>query len=86
VVRSKPDSQQIVLHVLNCNYDKDKKQMNPLAQVKISFEEPSMPNVRGQARILSYDAPEQRIDVQRRNGLTEITLPELKLWKLVIVD
>lgn len=86
VVKSKPDSQQIVLHVLNCNYDKDKKRMNPLAQVKISFEEPSMPDVRGQARILSYDAPEQRIDVQRRNGLTEITLPELKLWKLVIID
>ena len=93
VVRRKPDSQQIVLHVLNCNYDKDKKRMNPLAQVKISFsrkgyfgEESSMPDVRGQARILSYDAPEQRIDVQRRNGLTEITLPELKLWKLVIID
>jgi len=60
--------------------------MNPLTQVQISFEEPSIPDVRGQARILSYDAPEQRIDVRRRNGLTEITLPELKLWKLVIID
>ncbi len=93
VVRRKPDSQQIVLHVLNCNYDKDKKRMNPLAQAQISFsrkgyfvEESSMPDVRGQARILSYDAPEQRTDVQRRNGVTEITLPELKLWKLVIID
>jgi len=86
VVRCKPDSQQIVLHVLNCNYDKDKKRMNPLTQVQISFDEPSMPDVRGQARILSYDATEQRIDVRRRNGLTEITLPELKLWKLVIID
>ena len=86
VVRRKPDSQQIVLHVLNCNYDRDKKQMNPLAQVKISFEEPSMPDVGGQARILSYDAPEQRVPVKRQNGVAEITLPELKLWKLIIVD
>ena len=85
-LRCKPDAQQVVLHVLSRNYDKDKKRMAPLAEVKISFEEPSIRGTAEWARVLSYDAPEQRIPVRRKDGLTQITLPELRLWTLVVFD
>jgi hypothetical protein len=79
-------SGQIVLHVLNRNYDKDSKRFNPLAQVKISFEKSAIADVVKQATIVSYDAPEQKIQVSKQNSAIEITLPELKLWSLVIFD
>ncbi len=39
-----------------------------------------------QATVASYDAPEQKIQVSKQNSAIEITLPELKLWSLVIFD
>jgi hypothetical protein len=85
-VRRKPDSQRIVLHVLNRNYDKEKQRMNPLNQVKISFEKPSVPNAMEQARVLSYDAAERIIPVTKRDEMREIILPELKLWNMVVFE
>jgi len=84
--RRKADSGQIVLHVLNRNYDKDNKRFNPLAQVKISFEKSAIANVVKQATVASYDAPEQKIPVGKQNSAIEITLPELTLWSLVIFE
>ena len=84
--RRKADSGQIVLHVLNRNYDKDSKRFNPLAQVKISFEKSAIANVARQATVASYDAPQQKIQVGKQNSAIEITLPELRLWSLVIFD
>jgi len=84
--RRDADSGQVVLHVLNRNYGKDGKSFNPLAQVKISFQESAIPDAVKQATVASYDAPEQKTPVGRRNDTIEVTLPELKLWSLVIFD
>ncbi len=86
MVRSKPDSGQIVLHVLNRNYDKDRKRFNSLAQVKISFEKSAIADVVKQATVVSYDTPEQKIPVGKQNSTIKITLPELNLWSLIIFD
>jgi hypothetical protein len=84
--RRKADSGQIVLHVLNRNYDKDNKRFNPLAKVKISFEKSAISDVMRQAMVASYDAPVQRIPIVKQNSAIEIMLPELTLWSLVIFD
>ena len=84
--RRRPDTGRIVLHVLNRNYDKDSKRFNPLAQVKISFEKSALKGVVNQATVASYDAKEQKIPVGRQNSAIEITIPELRLWTLVIFD
>ena len=84
--RCKADSGQICLHVLNRNYDKDSKRFVPLAQVKISFEKSAIVDVVKQAMVVSYDAPEQKMPVGKKNSTIEITLPELRLWSLIIFD
>ncbi len=86
MVRGKLDSGQIVLHVLNCNYDKDRKRFNPLVQIKISFIKSSIVDAIKNATVVSYDAPEQKIPINKRNNTIEITLAELNLWNLVIFD
>jgi hypothetical protein len=84
--RCKADSGQLVLHVLNRNYDKDGKSFNPLTQVKISFEKSAIVDVVKQAIVMSYDAPEQKIPVGKQKSAIEITLPELTSWSLVVFD
>ncbi len=84
--RRKADSGQIVLHVLNRNYDMDNKRFNPLAKVKVSFEKSAIADVLRQATVASYNAPVQKIPVGEQNSAIEITLPKLTLWSLVIFD
>jgi hypothetical protein len=84
--RYKADAGQLVLHVLNRNYDKDRKSFNFLERVTISFEKPTIMDAIKEATLVSYDAPEQKIPVSKNNSTIEITLPELNLWSLVIFD
>ncbi len=83
--RRNADTGQVVLHVLNLNYDKDAKRMKPLTQVQISFDNPAIANEVKQATIASFDAPEQMIPVGRQDETITITIPELNLWNLVIL-
>jgi len=82
--RRNADTGQVVLHVLNLNYDKDTKSMKPLTQVEISFKNLAIVNKVKQATIASFDAPEQKIPIKRKDGTITITIPKLNLWSLVI--
>lgn len=82
--RRNADTGQVILHVLNLNYDKDTKSMKPLTQVKISFKNLAIANEIKQSTIASFDTPEQKIPVGRQDGKIEITIPELNLWSLII--
>ena len=84
--RHNADSRQILLHVLNRNYDKDSKHFNLFEQVTISFEKPIIVDTLKEATLVSYDVPEHKIPVSKKNSTIEITLPELNLWSLVIFD
>jgi hypothetical protein len=84
--RRRADSGQMVLHVLNRNYDMDRKHFDPSAQVKISFEKSAIANVPEQATIVSYNAPDQKITIYKQKNTIDITLPVLTLWSLVIFD
>lgn len=84
--RRKANSGQIVLHVLNRNYDMDRKHFVPLGQVKISFEKSAIANIPKQATIVSYNAPDQKIAIYKQKNTIDITLPVLTLWSLVIFD
>lgn len=86
LARRNAETGQVVLHVLNLNYDKDAKCMNPQTQVKISFKNPAMPGTVKQATVASYDTAEQKIPVGGQNNKIEITIPELKLWSLVFFE
>ncbi|UCG57773.1 MAG: hypothetical protein JSU70_23275 [Phycisphaerales bacterium] len=84
--RRNADSGQVVLHVLNRNYDKGGERFDRLPQAKISFEESAIAGGVKQATIMSYDAPEREVPVGSKNGEIEITLADLKLWSLVVFD
>ncbi|MFH1719341.1 MAG: hypothetical protein ABIF19_18465 [Planctomycetota bacterium] len=84
--RCNADTGQVVLHVLNLNYDKDTKSMKPLTQVKISFKNLTIANEVKQATIACFNTPEQKIPVVRQDETIELTIPELNLWSLVIFD
>ena len=76
----------MVLHVLNLGYDKDNRRIDPLAHVPISFKKSLIEDTLKQARILSYDAAPLTIQVKEKDGMRQITLPELRLWNLVVFE
>jgi hypothetical protein len=85
-VRRRADSSQVVLHVLNLDYDRDNKRMKPVDQVKIGFKKSLIPDVIERARILSYDSAPRTIPVKEQDGAKQIVLPELKIWSLVVFE
>lgn len=85
-VRRKADSSQVVLHVLNLDYDRDNKRMKPVDQANISFKKSLVLDAIERARILTYDSAPQTIPVKEQDGTKEIVLPELKIWSLVVFE
>ena len=82
--RRNPKSRQVVLHVLNRDYDKENKRFTPLPDVRIRFDRPAPDKSVTQATVLSYDAAPQTIPLSRQQSSIQVVLPRLTIWSLVV--
>jgi hypothetical protein len=82
VARRKSGNWPIVLHVINRDYDAEAKRMRPMKNVSLM----GLSTLGGRARLLSYDAEPQDLKTWTEGGATEIKLPELRLWSLVVIE
>jgi hypothetical protein len=85
-VRQKKASNQVVLHLVNRGYDAKTKAINPLTNVEVSLDKALVSPASPQARILSYDRPMQKVDIVRQGDTVRVTIPELRLWSLIVVE
>ncbi|MCL5281734.1 MAG: hypothetical protein M1376_17690 [Planctomycetes bacterium] len=85
-VRKNSASNQIVLHVLNRDYDAGTKSIKPLPNVDVSLDKSLISAAQPQAKLLSYDRPPQQVDLIQNAGTVRVRIPELKLWTLVVLE
>ena len=85
-VRKNRASNQIVLHVLNRDYDAQTKSMKPLSNVEVSLDKSVISAAKPQAKLLSYDRPSQQVELEQNAGTITVRLPELRLWTLVMLE
>ena len=86
MVRKNDKSNQVVLHVINRNYDAQSKVTKPLANGAVSLDKALFSPTKSTATLLSYDRPPQQVDVVRRADELAVRIPELKLWTLVVLE
>ena len=82
VARRKGASGPVVLHLVNRDYDAEAKRMRPMKNVSLM----GFSTLGGRARLLSYDAEPQGLKTWTEGGATQIKLPELRLWSLVVIE
>jgi hypothetical protein len=85
-VRRNGTTRQVVLHVLNRDYDPQARSMKPLTNVEVSLDKTALASTQPSARLLSYDRPEQQVDVTQEAGTVRVRLPELRLWTLIVIQ
>jgi hypothetical protein len=85
-VRGKGGSGQIVLHVLNRAYNPQTKSVKVLSNVEFSVAGTLMASAKPRATLLSYDKPPQQVDLVREGDTLGLTIPELRLWTLVVLE
>ncbi len=85
-VRKNSVSNQIVLHVLNRDYDAGIKSMKPLSNVEVSLDKSLISATKPQAKLLSYNGPAQQAELVQNAGTVAVRIPELKLWTLVVLE
>jgi hypothetical protein len=85
-VRGKSGSGQTVLHVLNRAYNPQTKSMQVLSNVELSVAGTLISSAKPGVMLLSYDKPPQQIDLTREGDTLRLTIPELRLWTLVVLE
>jgi len=84
--RRKGDTGPVVLHALNRNYDAKGDRMQPAKNVRIALPAAMLKGCGNQARLLSYDAKPQMVQIRNDGNTSFIELPELRLWTLVAIE
>ncbi len=85
-VRKNSASNQVVLHVLNRDYDAQTKSMKPLSNVEMALDRSLIAPTKPYARLLSYDKPPQEVQLVQNASSVSVRVPELKLWTLVVLE
>lgn len=85
-IRRNSGSKQVVLHVLNRDYDPQAKTMKPCSNVEVSLDRALFASAKPSARLLSFDKPAQQVDLIQNADTTIVRIPELRLWTLVVLD
>ncbi len=85
-VRKKSGSNQVVLHVLNRDYDSQAKSMRSLSNVDVSVEKSLVSPTNPQAKLLSYDRPPQQVDLAQSADTARVRIPQLRLWTVVVLE
>lgn len=76
----------IVIHVVNRDYDRKVDRMRPAKNVQISLPASMLSGLEGRVRLVSYDAQPEAVQLQSKEGVSHIELPELRLWTLVVIQ
>ena len=84
--RRKSETGPVVLHILNRDYDAEADRMRSAKNVRVSFPRRILQGLRGQAKLLAYDAGEQDARIETDGDTARITIPELRLWTLVVIE
>ena len=83
--RRKGDQGPIVLHLVNRDWDAQAKRVRPAKDVSImGFS--TLAGKGGRVRLLTYDAQAQTVETWTEGGATQIKVPELRLWTLVVIE
>ncbi len=85
-VRAKKRTDQVVLHLVNRDYNTQTKAMTAATNVKVSFDKSLVPPASHQARLLGYDRPSQQVELVRQADRITLTIPELRLWAIVVLE
>jgi hypothetical protein len=85
-VRRRSGSNQVVLHVLNRDYDSEAKSMRSLLNVEVSVDKPLVSPRKPTARLLSFDRPPQQVDLVPDADTVRVRIPELRLWTLAVLE
>jgi hypothetical protein len=85
-VRKNSTSNQIVLHVLDRDYDGGTKSIKPLSNVEVILDRGVISPARPSAKLLSYDKPPQQVELIQDAGTVSVRIPELRLWTLVVLE
>jgi len=85
-IRKKSGSNQVVLHLLNRNYDPATKSVRALSNVEVPLERAWVSPTKPYARLLSYDKPPQQVDLAQQAATLRVRIPELRLWTLVVLE
>ncbi|HUU09410.1 MAG TPA: hypothetical protein VM431_02585 [Phycisphaerae bacterium] len=84
-VRRKGEKGPIVLHLVNRDYDAQARRMRPAKDVSIKGLS-TLANKGGRVRLLAYDAEPETVETSTEGGTTQIKVPELRLWTLVVIE
>ncbi|MBM3335980.1 hypothetical protein FJY63_15080, partial [Candidatus Sumerlaeota bacterium] len=85
-VRRKGEKGPIVVHVINRDYDAAADRMRPAQDVAVTLPAEAIQSLKGQVRLLSYDAKPRATSVQRRGSVAEVVIPQLRLWTLAVIE
>jgi hypothetical protein len=85
-VRKNNVSNQVVLHVLNRNYDPQTKSTKSLVNVEVTLDRSLVLPTAAIAKLLSYDKPAQQAELVQGAGTVRVRIPELTLWTLVVLQ
>lgn len=85
-VRRNSGASQVVLHLLNRDYDPAAKSMKAISNVDVSLDKALISPTKPYVRLLSYDAPPQQTDLVQEADTLKLRLPQLRLWTLAILE
>jgi len=74
-VRKRGESNQVVLHVLDRDYDSETKSMRFLLNVEVSVDKSLVSPRKSRAWLLSYDKPPQSVDLVEDANTVRIRMP-----------
>jgi len=85
-VRKNSGAKQVVVHLLNRDYDPAAKSMKAMSNVDVSLDKTLISPTKPYARLLSYDGPPQQVDLVQEADTLKLRLPQLRLWILAILE
>jgi hypothetical protein len=85
-VRKNSGSKQVVLHVLNRDYDAQTKSMRPQSNAEVSLDKALVSVTKPYAKLLSFDGPAQQVDLVQSADKVTVRIPELRLWTLIVLE
>ena len=83
--RRKAPGGPVVVHLVNRDYDAEARRIRPAKDVTVALPA-ALAGKSGRARVLSYDAEPLSVELRADGTATQIKVPELRLWALVIVE
>jgi hypothetical protein len=85
-LRRNHKNKRTVIHLLNKNYDKQKKLFTPLESVEVTLPAALFKTTPANITAVSPFDTAQSLPLQKQNDNLTITLPKLNLWTLIIFE